>query len=320
MALFLVTGGAGFIGSNLARKILENGDRVRVFDDLSTGKMENIEGLSGDIEFIKGDIRDLDAFQKAAEGVEYILHQAALPSVPRSIDDPISSNEVNVVGTVNVLVAARDKRVKRIVLASSSSVYGNTEVMPKTEELPLQPVSPYAVSKMAKEKYALSFNQVYGLPAVALRYFNVFGPNQDPNSHYAAVIPKFITAMLRGDSPTVYGDGEQSRDFTYVDNVVHGNLLACESDAAVGHAMNMACGGRYTLNFLLGKLEELMGRKANAIYTEPRRGDVLHSHAGIELARRLLKFEPQVSFEDGLAKTVDWYRQKYSSEVASSTV
>ncbi len=320
MALFLVTGGAGFIGSNLARKILENGDRVRVFDDLSTGKLENIEGLTGDIEFIKGDIRDLDAFQKAAEGVEYILHQAALPSVPRSIDDPISSNEVNVVGTVNVLVTARDKQVKRIVLASSSSVYGNTEVMPKTEDLPLQPVSPYAVSKMAKEKYALSFHQVYGLPAVALRYFNVFGPNQDPNSHYAAVIPKFITAMLRGDSPTVYGDGEQSRDFTYVDNVVHGNLLACESDAAVGYAMNMACGGRYTLNFLLEKLEELMGMKANAIYTEPRRGDVLHSHAGIERARKLLNFEPQVSFEEGLAKTVEWYKQKYSSEVTSNTL
>jgi len=310
MAFYLVTGGAGFIGSNIAKTLVQRGEKVRVLDNLATGKLENIAAIREQIDFIEGDLRDMETVQQAVSGVDYVLHQGALPSVPRSISDPIASNEVNVQGTLNLLVACRDNNVTRFVMASSSSVYGNTEVLPKVEDMKLQPLSPYATSKMAAESYAMNFHRLYGLETVALRYFNVFGPQQDPTSQYSAVIPKFITAMLQNEPPIVYGDGEQSRDFTYIDNVVEANILACTAEKAPGHAMNVACGNRYTLNQLLENLEEILEQKANAIYNAPRTGDVKHSHAGIERARDLLGFEPKVSFRAGLQKTVEWYRNK----------
>ncbi|KAA3612090.1 MAG: NAD-dependent epimerase/dehydratase family protein [Calditrichaeota bacterium] len=318
MAMFLVTGGAGFIGSNLTHKILENGDSVRVLDDLSTGRIENLEKTKGDFEFIEGDICNEETVKKAAQGVDFILHQAALPSVQRSIENPAASNFVNVAGTLNMLIAARDQKVKRFVMASSSSVYGNTPTLPKVEEMPTLPLSPYAVSKLAAERYAMSFNIVYGVPTVAFRYFNVFGPRQDPKSHYAAVIPLFINALLRGEAPIVHGDGEQSRDFTFIENVVHGNLLACESDLASGNAMNLACGDRLTLNSLIEKLEIILDVKANAKYVESRTGDVKHSQAGIELARKLLNYEPQVKFDEGLRRTVAYYKSIFESSIITA--
>ncbi|RMD99600.1 MAG: SDR family oxidoreductase [Calditrichaeota bacterium] len=312
MATYLVTGGAGFIGSNIAKTLVKRGEKVRVLDNLSTGKEENLAAIRHSITFIKGDIRDVETVNDAVAGVDYVIHQAALPSVPRSIKDPISSNNVNVNGTLNLLMASRENKVRRFVMASSSSVYGNTPRLPKEETMALKPLSPYATSKLAAETYAMNFYSLYGLPTVALRYFNVFGPHQDPASQYAAVIPKFITAMLQGEPPVVYGDGEQSRDFTFIDNVVEANLLACTSEKAAGHAMNVACGGRFTLNQLIEILEKIMDRKANAIYADPRPGDVKHSHAAIDLARDLLGYEPGVSFEDGLRQTVEWYQQKLS--------
>ncbi|KAA3657853.1 MAG: NAD-dependent epimerase/dehydratase family protein [Calditrichaeota bacterium] len=318
MAKYLVTGGAGFIGSNITHRILSNGDSARVLDNLSTGRIENLEDAKGDLEFINGDIRDLQTLMQAADGVDYILHQAALPSVQRSVENPVASNENNVVGTLNVLIAARDCRVKRFVMASSSSVYGNTPTLPKVESMPTMPLSPYAVSKLAAERYAMSFYTVYGVPTVAFRYFNVFGPRQDPKSHYAAVIPLFINALLRNEAPIVHGDGEQSRDFTFIENVVYGNLLACESDAASGHAMNLACGDRITLNELLRKLENIIGVDANAKHIESRTGDVKHSQAGIDLARKLMNFEPQIRFDDGLKKTVEYYQSLLQPEAVGA--
>lgn len=307
MSTYLVTGGAGFIGSNIVLALVARREHVRVLDNLSTGRRENLQSCLEAIEFIEGDICDRDTVNMAIRGVDFVIHQAALPSVPRSIKDPIASNTVNVGGTLTLLVAARDAGVKKFVMASSSSVYGNTTALPKHEELPPQPVSPYAISKLAAEKYAITFYELYGLPTIALRYFNVFGPHQDPNSHYAAVIPRFIKAMLAGESPVVYGDGEQSRDFTYIDNVVEANLLACHAEAA-GCFMNTACGGRHTLNFLVQTLEKIIGRPANARYEDPRPGDVKHSHASIERAKALIDYRPVVSFEEGLRRTVDWYR------------
>lgn len=318
MAIYLVTGGAGFIGSNLTHKILQNGDRVRVLDNLSTGHIENLQDAKGDLEFIEGDITDAATVNKVAEGVDYILHQAALPSVQRSVENPVASNEVNVSGTMNVLVAARDQKVKRFVMASSSSVYGNTAVLPKVETMAPQPISPYAVSKLAAEKYAMSFHKIYGVPTAAFRYFNVFGPRQDPKSHYAAVIPLFINALLNQESPIVHGDGEQSRDFTFIDNVVHGNLLACECDAASGHAMNIACGDRISLNELLKKLEKIIGVNANAKHVESRNGDVKHSQADIGLVTKLLSYQPRVTFDEGLARTVEYYKNFVPPSVVSA--
>lgn len=317
MATYVVTGGAGFIGSNIARTLLERGEKVRILDDLSTGRRENLEQLRGAIEFREGSICDAAVVNKIISGADYIVHQAALPSVPRSIQDPVASNRVNVEGTLNVLVASRDARVKKFVMASSSSVYGDTEILPKHEGMPPQPLSPYATSKFAAERYAMNFNKIYGLPTLALRYFNVFGPHQDPTSHYAAVIPKFIKAMQAGRSPVVYGDGEQSRDFTFVENVVQANLLACESKAA-GQVMNIACGERFTLNDLLRKLEAILGVKANARYEARRPGDVMHSQAAIEQAEKLIGFTPHISFDEGLAKTVTWY-SKSNQEASSPT-
>jgi nucleoside-diphosphate-sugar epimerase len=257
--------------------------------------------------------------QKVMTGVNYVLHQAALPSVPRSINDPVATNQANVNGTLNVLVAARDQHVHRVVVASSSSIYGNSRTLPKVETMQQQPLSPYATSKLAAERYALNFHAVYGLPTVALRYFNVFGPNQDPTSQYAAVIPKFVTAMLQNDAFYVYGDGEQSRDFTYIDNVIEANLLACQSETAPGRVFNVACGLRFTLNQMISTLEKYIGVQARAQYVEARSGDVKHSLADIGLAREHLGFIPVVTFEEGLQLTVDWFKQKLAKTSTTST-
>lgn len=307
MALFLVTGGGGFIGCNIVRTLLERGEQVRVLDNFATGKRSNLAEFDGRFELIEGDIRNGVVVEKAMAGVDYVLHQAALGSVPRSVHDPITSNDVNVNGTINMLWAAKQAKVKRFVFASSSSVYGDTPTLPKEESMAPNPISPYATSKLAGERYALSFYYVYGLPTVALRYFNVFGPKQDPESQYAAVIPRFITALMSGKSPIVFGDGEQSRDFTYIDNVVQANLLACTSPDAPGHFMNVACGERYSLNTLLHHLNQIMKKDIGAIYENGRAGDVKHSMASIERAQKLLSFSPQIKFQEGLNRTVAWY-------------
>ena len=304
----LVTGGAGFIGSHIVEELVRQGAQVRVLDNFSTGKRGNLQ-VPG-LEVIEGDIRNLDVVRRAVSGVEYVLHQAALPSVPRSIADPLTTNEVNVCGTLNVLVAARDAHVRRVVYASSSSVYGDNPALPKHEEMPTRPLSPYAVSKLTGENYCRAFNKVYGLPAVSLRYFNVFGPRQDPASQYAAVIPKFVTSLLRGEPPTIYGDGTQSRDFTFVANVVRANLLACEKDQAIGQVMNVACGERYTLLDLYGHLEALTGVELKPVFAEPRAGDVKHSLAAIDRARQALGYAPVVDWREGLRRTVEWYKNR----------
>lgn len=308
MARYLVTGGAGFIGSHLVDAIVRRGDQARVLDNFSTGRRENLTHVMREIELIEGDIRDAAAVRAAMEGVDYVLHQAALPSVQRSVQDPLTTNEVNVTGTLNVLQAAREADVKRMVVASSSSVYGDSPTLPKHEAMPTAPRSPYAVSKLAAERYALSFNIVYDLPTVALRYFNVFGPRQDPTSQYSAVIPKFITAMLKHEAPVIYGDGTQSRDFTYVANVVSANLLACERDEAVGQVMNVACGERYSLLDLHAELQRILGLEISPIFAEARKGDVKHSLAAIESARQYLGYQPVVTWNTGLEQTAKWYQ------------
>lgn len=307
MAHYLVTGGGGFVGSNIVQALLERGERVRVLDNFATGRQQNLADLANEIELIEGDIRDPQVTARAVAGVDYVLHQAALGSVPRSVQDPITSNEVNVNGTLNMLWAAKQAGVKRFVTASSSSVYGNTPQLPKEEAMSPNPISPYAVSKLACERYTMSFHAVYGLPTVALRYFNVFGPKQDPLSQYAAVIPRFITAVKKGEAPVVYGDGEQSRDFTFIENVVQANLLACTAPAAPGQFMNIACGDRYSLNTLLQLLAEIIGKDVRPIYQAERSGDVKHSLASIERAKKVLGFSPAVNFRDGLKRTVAWF-------------
>lgn len=307
MQTYLVTGGAGFIGANLVKALLRQGKTLRVVDNLATGRLENIAPFLDDVEFIRADIRDLAAVREAVAGMDVVLHQAALPSVPRSVADPLTTNEVNVTGTLNVLIAARDAGVQRIVAASSSSVYGNSAALPKVETMPVEPLSPYAVSKLATECYCQAFTQVYGLPTVALRYFNVFGPRQDPSSYYSAVIPKFIGMMLRGERPTIYGDGLQSRDFTYVDNVVVANLLAAESPPAISGYFNVACGDRISLLALVEKLNAILGTALVAEHAPPRPGDVKDSQADIEKVREALIFVPLVSFDEGLSRTVDFF-------------
>jgi len=306
----LVTGGAGFIGSHVVEELVEEGQRVRVIDNLSTGKEENIAPCLGEIEFIEGDIRDLELIHRAMEGVGHVFHQAAVPSVPRSVKDPLMTNSANAEGTLNILIAARDVGVKRVVYASSSSVYGDTPTLPKDEGMRPEPRSPYAVSKLAGELYCQVFHQVYGLETVALRYFNVFGPRQDPESQYAAVVPKFITALLRGEPPTIFGDGGQSRDFTYVENVVEANLLAARAPDVAGEVFNIACGERITVNELTRLLAESVGAnlKLKPEYGPSRPGDVRHSLADISKAGELLCFEPKVSASEGLAKTVGWHK------------
>jgi len=306
--LYLVTGGAGFIGSHLVERLVKEGERVRVFDNLSTGRSENIEPFLSEIEFIDGDIRDSGLVREAMGGVDYVLHQAAVPSVPRSVKDPLTTNSVNVGGTLNVLIAARDAAVKRVVYASSSSVCGDTPVLPKHEEMKPAPRSPYAVSKLGGELYCQAFYHVYGLETVALRYFNVFGPRQDPKSQYAAVIPKFITALLHGEPPTIFGDGEQSRDFTYIENVVEANLLAAKAPGVAGEVFNIACGDRITVNELARLLAEIIGVNIEPEHASPRLGDVRHSLADISKAKRLLGYESKVDVHAGLKQTVERYK------------
>jgi UDP-glucose 4-epimerase len=305
---YLVTGGAGFIGSHIAERLVREGCHVRVLDDFSSGREANLDSFRSRVELIRGDIRDVQLVNDATKGVDVVFHEAALGSVPRSVADPVTTHEVNITGTLNVLLAAREAGVKRVVYASSSSIYGETPVLPKQEDMAPQPLSPYALSKLVGEHYSSVFKHVYGFEIVSLRYFNIFGPRQDPESQYAAVIPRFITALLEGKPPVVYGDGHQSRDFTHVDNVVNANLLASEADGVAGRAFNVACGGRYTLLDLLARLKEIIGGDIEPIHEAGRAGDVRDSQASIEAAQRLLGYEVAVDFEEGLRTTVDWYR------------
>lgn len=304
---FLVTGGGGFIGSNLVEQLLHKGHEVRVLDNFSTGNPANLAAFINDIELINGDIRDYWTVVKAVTGIDYILHQAALASVPRSVDNPVTSNEANINGTLHLLEAARHAGVRKMVMASSSSIYGESEELPKHEGMTPHPLSPYAVSKITDEYYCRVYWELYKFPTFCLRYFNVFGPRQDPKSEYAAVIPKFITSLLTGKQPTVFGDGEQSRDFTYIDNTVQANLLAIECEEMVGTAYNAACGDRYTLNQLLDKLREIIGVDIQANYEPARAGDIKHSYAAIERIQKY-GYKPTVNFDEGLRKTVDFFR------------
>jgi len=310
MALYLITGVGGFIGSSLARALLTRGDQVRGVDNFSTGKQENVAEILDRVDFREADILDLAAMRSACAGVDYVLHQAAIPSVPKSVLDPLASNQANVDGTVNVLVAARDAKVKRVVYAASSSAYGDTPTLPKHEGMAPNPISPYAVAKLASEHYMISFYRCYGLETVALRYFNIFGPRQDPSSPYSGVLAKFITQMLRGEQPTIFGDGEQSRDFTYIDNAVDANLLACQAPAAeaAGQVFNVATGHRVTLNETFELLRALTSYSGKPIYAPERGGDIKHSLADISKAEAHLHYRPQVNFEEGLRRTVGWYR------------
>jgi UDP-glucose 4-epimerase len=304
----LVTGGAGFIGSHIASRLLQDGHQVRVLDNFSTGARANLAPLDDSFELVEGDMQSYERAHNAVQGCEVVFHQAALPSVPRSIQDPLTSNAANVTGTLNVLLAARDSGVRRVVFASSSSIYGADETLPKHEGLPSMPISPYAVAKQAGEAYCRSFSRVYGLETVALRYFNVFGPRQDPLSQYSAVIPKFITALLQGESPLVYGDGEQSRDFTYIDNVVDANLRAASADGVAGQTFNIACEDRISLNRLLEEVRGIVGGDTEATYLDARPGDVKHSLADISRAREQLGYEPLIGFNEGLQRTVEALR------------
>ena len=309
MSRVLVTGGAGFIGSHLTAHLLERGYQVRVLDNFATGRRENLHAFSGDIEVVEGDIQSYERVNKAVAGCDVVLHQAALPSVPRSVQDPLTSNATNVIGTLNVLLAARDHGVRRVVYASSSSVYGRNPELPKREDAPTVPISPYATAKLAAEGYTRSMHGVYGLDTVALRYFNVFGPRQDPTSQYAAVIPNFISALLAGEPPVIFGDGEQSRDFTYVANVVQANLLAMDAPPSVaGSVYNIACGERVTLNRLVAELRHLLGSDTEPVYAAPRAGDIRHSLADVSRARTELGYEPGVKLREGLERTIAHFR------------
>lgn len=309
-ATYLITGGAGFIGSSLAEELVPTGASVRILDNLATGRDTNVAPLKGRIQWIYGDLRNLDTVKAAMEGVEVVFHQAALPSVPRSIADPIGSLEVNIKGTQNVLLAARESGVRRVVYASSSSVYGDTPTLPKCEDMPTYPLSPYAVHKLTGELLCQVFTRIYGLETVALRYFNVFGPRQDPGSAYAAVIPRFLTALLKKERPIVFGDGEQTRDFTYIANVIQANVLAASSPEAVGRAINIGTGEQISLNTILRLAGEMVGIQVNAEYRDPRPGDVRDSLADISLAKRLLGYEPKIKFSEGLARTLDALRRE----------
>lgn len=314
----LVTGGGGFIGSALVKRLLHDGQAVRVLDNFATGRRANLEGVLGDIELIEGDLQSYERVHNAVRGCDFAFHLGALPSVPRSIQDPLTSNATNVVGTLNVLLAARDEGVQRVVYASSSSLYGASTELPKREDMHPLPIAPYAVSKLAAEGYCRAFHQVYGLETVALRYFNVFGPEQDPQSQYAAVIPNFITAALEGGRPVVHGDGEQSRDFTFVDNAVDANLLAASAPGAAGEAFNIACGERTSLNEIIARLSALAGREIESVNVDPRPGDVRHSLADISKAREVLGYEPAVDFEEGLRRTYAEFEKRWQREALDS--
>jgi nucleoside-diphosphate-sugar epimerase len=307
MSTYLVTGGAGFIGSHLAEELVRRGQRVRVVDSLVTGKRTNLAHVSP-VEFIKADLGDLEVARRAVEGCDFVLHQAAIPSVPRSVADPITTNLANVDATLNVLVAARDAGVKRLVFAGSSSVYGDAATLPKDEGMTPNPLSPYALQKLVGEQYLRMFTRLYGLETVSIRYFNVFGPRQDPSSPYSGVISVFATALLDNRAPTIYGDGGQTRDFTYVANVVDGVLRACEAPKASGEVINVATGGRISLNDLFREMKAIIGATVEPAYVESRQGDVRDSQADIRKARSLLGYQPTVSFEEGLKRTIEWYR------------
>jgi nucleoside-diphosphate-sugar epimerase len=309
---YLVTGGAGFIGSHIAAALTASGARVRVLDDLSTGHTENLEEIGGDVEFVKGGLTEPDALERALRGVEVVFHEAAIPSVPRSVEEPETTHRASVEGTFALLVAARRAGVRRVVYAASSSAYGDQETLPKTEEMRPEPLSPYAAAKLVGEYYCQVWSRVYGFETACLRYFNVFGPRQDPSSQYSGVISRFISALASGGRPVIYGDGEQSRDFTYIDNCVSANLLACTAPAtkASGKVFNVACGERFTVNETFRILKELTGYKGDPAYTETRAGDVKHSLADISAARKALGYDPKVDFKEGLQRTVDWYRKQ----------
>lgn len=305
----VVTGGAGFIGSHIASALSASGARVRVLDDLSTGHRENIEEIGGDIDFIEGSVADENVLKKALDGAELVFHEAAIPSVPRSVAEPVQTHIASVDGTFSLLLAARDNKVRRVVYAASSSAYGDQPTLPKVEQMAPDPLSPYAVAKLVGEYYCQVFTRVYGLETVSLRYFNVFGPRQDPGSQYSGVVSRFISCLLGNERPVIYGDGEQSRDFTYIENVVAANLSAASSTGAIGKVINVANGARITLNELLAELKDLTGKQdVTAEYLEPRVGDVRHSLADITMARELLNYESKVDLREGLQRTLDWWK------------
>jgi UDP-glucose 4-epimerase len=309
MEKFLVTGGAGFIGSNICKKLISEGCFVRVIDNFLTGKRENLAGFLERIEFIEADMGDEGIARAAMKDIDVILHQGALPSVPLSVDNPAATHRHCVEATFTLLLAARDAGIKRFVYAASSSAYGDSPALPKIETMPDRPLSPYAVAKLVGEYYCTVFCKVYGLETISLRYFNVFGPNQDPTSQYAAAIPAFVTAILKDEPPTVYGDGEQSRDFTYVDNVVEANMLAARTKETHGEVVNIACGQRVTVNETIDIINEVVGKNVKPTYTDPRAGDVKHSLADISLAEKTIGYKPVVSFKKGLELAIDWYRE-----------
>ena len=309
MAMYLVTGGGGFIGSHIVHELVAAGEEIRVLDNFATGRAENLVEVRDRINLCEGDIRDLEKIRPHFSGVDYVVHLAAIPSVPRSVADPVTSNAVNINGTLNVLLAARDAQVKRLVFAASSAAYGDNPVLPRLESHEPRPLSPYALTKLTGEYYCQIFTHLYGLEAVALRYFNIFGPRQNPDSPYTGVLSKFIAAYARGETPTIFGDGEQSRDFTYVANAVSATLLACTAPGVAGKIINVGVGERYTLNQTIALLNKIFGRQVTPCYGAARPGDVRHSQADISLARQLLGYEPTVRFEQGLRQTVEWYRR-----------
>jgi len=312
MEKFLVTGGAGFIGSNICKRLVADGCFVRVVDNLLTGKRSNLAGIMDKIDFVEADMGDPEVARAVVKGIDVVLHEGALPSVPRSVDEPHLTHQHCIDATFTMLMAARDAHVKRFVYAASSSAYGDTPTLPKVETMRPDPLSPYAVGKLVGEYYLSVFAKVYGLQTISLRYFNVFGPGQDPASQYAAAIPAFVTAILKNKPPTVYGDGEQSRDFTYIDNVVHANLLAARAKKTAGEVVNVACGEVVTVNAIIGEINRLLGKNVKPIYAPVRAGDVKHSLADITAARKLIGFEPIVLFQEGLERSIDWYRNNLS--------
>jgi len=309
MAAYVVTGGAGFIGSHIVEELLYRNETVRVIDNFSTGKRENLEPFKKRAEIIEADISDSKNLADALKGVDYVIHQAAIPSVPKSMLDPVKSHQANVDGTLKLLVACRDAGVKRVVYASSSSLYGDSPTLPKHEGMMPKPLSPYGGQKLFAEMYCQVFTRAYGLETVSLRYFNVFGPRQDATSQYSGVLALFIPAVLEGRRPTIYGDGEQSRDFTYVKNVVHGNLLACKAPGVAGQVFNVACGDRISVNSMLQQINKITGKDIAPLYADARAGDIKHSQADISRAKEELGYEPKVSFEEGLRHTIEWYRE-----------
>ena len=317
---YMVTGGAGFIGSNTVDELVQRGHSVVVLDDLSSGKEENLSGVCNKITLVKSSVTDIEAVREAMHEAEYVLHLAARTSVPRSVKDPLETNRINIEGTLNVLVAAKEKKVKRVVFAASSSAYGETPTLPKVETMQSQPISPYGVTKYVGELYGQAFLKCYGLETVSLRYFNIFGPRQDPSSPYSGVLAKFCSAFLEHTQPVVFGDGQQTRDFTFVDNAVHANLLACETPNLAGKVLNIGCGGRISLNEVLATLRKITGKALEAKYDPPREGDIRDSQADISQARAYLGYAPQVGFEEGLRLTFDWYRESRLKAAAKEAV